>query len=111
MTPPARYRTRFPLPTDVIVCIMCANKYTPLGGDMRKMNTGHVRKNLVVSPANIKELQRFLDVESESEAVRIAVEDRLLAERLAAAADRIAKRGGLIDVFKRSAGLRQRGRR
>lgn len=93
------------------MCIIYANKYTPLGGDMRKMNTGHARKNLVVSPASIKELQRFLDVESESEAVRIAVEDRLLAERLAAAADRIAKRGGLVDVFKRSAGPRRRNRR
>jgi hypothetical protein len=63
----------------------------------------YVRKNLVVSPASIRELQKLLDVGSESEAVRIAVEDRLLAERLAATADRIARRGGLVDVFERSA--------
>lgn len=54
----------------------------------------YVRKNLVVSPSSIKELQRLLGVDTESEAVRIAVEDRLLAEKLAAAADRIVKRGG-----------------
>lgn len=71
---------------------------------MARHKKGYVRKNLVVSPANIKELQRLLGVDSESEAVRIAVEDRLLAEKLAAVGDRIAKRGGLIDVFERSAG-------
>ena len=70
-----------------------------MGRDKKK---GHIRKNLVVSQASIRELQRLLDVNSESEAVRIAVEDRLLAEKLAYAADRIAKRGGLLDVFGRS---------
>ncbi len=78
---------------------------------MVRNRKGYVRKNLVVSPVSIKELQRLLGVDSESEAVRIAVEDRLLAEKLAAAADRIAKHGGLIDVFKRSAGGRQKARR
>jgi hypothetical protein len=57
---------------------------------------------------SIKELQKLLRVDSESEAVRIAVEDRVLAEKLAATADRIAKRGGLLDVFERSAGSRRR---
>ena len=71
---------------------------------MRQNKKGYIRKNLVVSPVSIKELQRLLGVGSESEAVRIAVEDRVLAEKLAVAADRIAKRGGLIDVFERSAG-------
>lgn len=78
---------------------------------MGRDKKGHVRKNLIVSPASIKELQRLLGVDSESEAVRIAVEDRLLAEKLAAAADRIAKHGGLIDVFKRSAGRLRKARR
>ena len=71
----------------------------------------HVRKNLIVSLASIKELRQFLNVASESEAVRIAVEDRLLAERLAAAADRVAKRGGLMDVFRRSRGRLGKGQR
>ena len=71
---------------------------------MRQNKKGYIRKNLVVSPVSIKELQRLLGVGSESEAVRIAVEDRVLAEKLAVAADRIAKRGGLIDVLERSAG-------
>ena len=71
---------------------------------MRQNKKGHIRKNLVVSPVSIQQLQRLLNVGSESEAVRIAVEDRLLAEKLASAADRIAKRGGLVDLFERSAG-------
>jgi hypothetical protein len=75
---------------------------------MRQNKKGHIRKNLVVSPVSIQQLQRLLNVSSESEAVRIAVEDRLLAERLASAADRIAKRGGLVDLFERSAGSRRK---
>ena len=75
---------------------------------MRQNKKGHIRKNLVVSPVSIQQLQRLLNVGSESEAVRIAVEDRLLAERLASAADRIAKRGGLVDLFERSAGSRRK---
>ena len=71
---------------------------------MRQNRKGRIRKNVVVSPVGIKELQRLLDVGSESEAVQIAAEDRLLAEKLAATADRIAKRGGLVDVFERNAG-------
>lgn len=69
---------------------------------MGRAKKGYVRKNLVVSQDSIRELQRLLDVNSESEAVRIAVEDRLLAEKLAAAADRIARRGGLLDVFSKT---------
>ena len=75
---------------------------------MRQNKKGHIRKNLVVSPVSIQQLQRLLNVSSESEAVRIAVEDRLLAERLASAADRIAKRGGLVDAFERSGGSRRK---
>jgi len=75
---------------------------------MRQNKKGHIRKNLVVSPVSIQQLQRLLNVSSESEAVRIAVEDRLLAEKLASAADRIAKRGGLVDLFERSAGSRRK---
>lgn len=75
---------------------------------MAQKKRGHIRKNLVVSPVSIKALQRLLQVNSESEAVRIAVEDRLLAEKLASAADRIAKRGGLVDIFERSAIARRK---
>ena len=78
----------------------------------RNTGTGsHMRKNLIVNLASIKELRQFLNVPSESEAVRIAVEDRLLAEKLASAATRMAKRGGLMDVFQRSQGRPGKGQR
>ena len=75
---------------------------------MRQNKKGHTRKMLVISPVSIKELQKILQVNSESEAVRIAIEDRLLAEKLASAADRIAERGGLVDIFERSATARRK---
>lgn len=71
---------------------------------------GYVRKNLVVGAASVRELQKLLDVDSKSEAVRIAVEDRLLAEKLGAAADKIARHGGLQDVFVGGAGRPRRTR-
>ena len=75
---------------------------------MQRKKKGYIRKNIEVSPTSIKELRKLLSMDSESEAVRIAVEDRLLGEKLAATADRIAKRGGLLDVFERSPGSRRR---
>ena len=69
---------------------------------MGRKKKGYVRKKLVVSSASLKELQELLGVGGESEAARIAMEVRLLAEKLAAAADRIARRGGLLDVFSRT---------
>ena len=75
---------------------------------MRRKKRGGVHKSLVVSQASIRGLQRLLRVDSESEAIRIAVENRVLAEKLASTADRIAKRGGLVDVFERSAGSRRK---
>jgi hypothetical protein len=70
---------------------------------MRHNKKGYTRKNLVASTTSIRELQRLLDVDSESNAIQIVVEDRLLAEKLASAADRIATHGGLIDVFAQGA--------
>lgn len=75
---------------------------------MKQSKKRHVRRSLVVSPVSIKQLQRLLNVGSESEAAQIAAEDRLLAEKLAATADRIAKRGGLVDAFERSGSSRRK---
>ena len=69
---------------------------------MGRGRKGYNLKNLVVRPASNKELQKLLGIDGESEAAGIAMEDRLLAEKLAAAADRIARRGGLLDVFSKT---------
>ena len=69
---------------------------------MGRERKGFSRKSHAVRLASTKELRKLLGVGGESEAARIAIEDRLLAERLAAAADRIARRGGLLDVFSKT---------
>lgn len=60
------------------------------------------RKNLMVDAGDIRALKRALGAATESEAVRIAVRDRLTLEETQAAFDRIRARGGLDDAFRRS---------
>jgi hypothetical protein len=60
------------------------------------------RKNLVVDERDIRSLRRVLGVATESEAVRIAVKQRLALEEAQAALRRIRKRRGIDDVFRRS---------
>ena len=61
------------------------------------------RKNLIVDETTVRALKRALKVSTESEAVRIAVRDRLGIEEAQAAFERIRRRGGVDDVFQRSA--------
>ncbi len=61
------------------------------------------RKNLMVDEEEVRTLKRVLRVATESEAVRIAIRDRLALEEAQAAFHRIRARGGLEDTFRRSA--------
>ena len=61
------------------------------------------RKNLMVDETTVRALKHALKVSTESEAVRIAVRDRLAIEEAQAAFGRIRGRGGIDDVFQRSA--------
>ena len=61
------------------------------------------RKNLMIDERAVRALKRILKARSDSDAVRTAVRDRLLTEEAQAAFDRIRARGGLDDVFGRSA--------
>jgi hypothetical protein len=61
------------------------------------------RKNLMVDEEEVRALKRVLGVSTESEAVRIAVRDRLALEEAQAALRRIRARGGIDDIFRRSA--------
>lgn len=65
------------------------------------------RKNLMVDPKAIRELRRVLGAPTDSEAVRIAVRERLQLEEAQAAFRRIRARGGLHDVFARLPGKRR----
>jgi hypothetical protein len=60
------------------------------------------RKNLMVDAEQIRALKKVLGAPTESEAVRIAVRDRLILEETQAAFDRIRARGGIDDVYRRS---------
>lgn len=51
------------------------------------------RKNLIVDGSKVKRLQRILNVPSESEAVRVAVDRTLDAEAAIAALERMRRRG------------------
>lgn len=68
-----------------------------------RRNTNLSRKNLMVNREAIRSLKRLLKAPSESEAVRIAVQDRLALEEAQAALGRIRGRRGLDDIFHRSA--------
>jgi hypothetical protein len=57
----------------------------------------------MVCEEEVRALKRALGVSTESEAVRIAVRDRLALEEAQAAFRRIRARGGIEDVFQRSA--------
>lgn len=61
------------------------------------------RKNLMVDEEEVRALKRVLEVSTESEAVRIAVRGRLALEEAQEALRRIRSRGGIDDVFRRSA--------
>ena len=65
--------------------------------------SGLARKNLMVDETSVRALKRALKVSTESEAVRIAVRDRLAIEEAQVAFERIRERGGVDDVFRRSA--------
>ena len=64
--------------------------------------SGLARKNFMVDETTVRALKRALKVSTESEAVRIAVRDRLAIEEAQAAFGRIRGRGGVDDVFQRS---------
>ena len=65
--------------------------------------SGLARKNLMVDETTVRALKHALKVPTESEAVRIAVRDRLAIEEAQAACGRIRGRGGVDDAFQRSA--------
>lgn len=73
-------------------------------------NPSLTRKNLIVDPEEIRALTRVLGAASDSEAVRIAIRDRLAMEQAQAAFASIRARGGLDDVFGRTSPRRGRRR-
>ncbi len=73
-------------------------------------NPSFSRKNLMVDLEDVRALTRALGAASESEAVRIAIRDRLAMEEAQTAFASLRARGGLDDVFGRSSPRRGRRR-
>lgn len=71
-------------------------------GGRRRAVRAMTRKNLMVDERAIRALRRVLAAPTDSEAVRIAVRDRLALEEAEAAFERIRARGGIDDVFRGS---------
>ncbi len=61
------------------------------------------KKSLTIDEKQVRALKLILGATTESEAVRIAVHDRLALEEAEAAFRRIRARKGIEDVFRRSA--------
>jgi hypothetical protein len=76
--------------------------YTLREGHAMRSGRALARKNLIVDEQQVRALKRVLKVSTESEAVRIAVRDRLALEEAQAALRRIRARRGVEDIFRRS---------
>ena len=69
---------------------------------MAKPGKRQIKKAVSVDAERVRVLQGILGVDSAAQAVRIAIEDRLFAEEVFAADNRIMKRGGFADIYQRA---------
>lgn len=60
------------------------------------------RTNLLLEPRKIRQLRNALGVRSDSEAVRLVIDERLAAEAGLQALRKLRKSGGIEDVFNRA---------
>lgn len=60
------------------------------------------RTNLLLEPRKIRQLRNALGVRSDSEAVRLVIDERLAVEAGLRALRKLWKRGGIEDVFNRA---------
>ncbi len=66
--------------------------------------SGFVRRNLLIDPQALERLRKLYNAVSDSEAVRLAVETILVGQEIDDVVDRIAARGGPLDVYERTTG-------
>jgi hypothetical protein len=65
------------------------------------------RTNLLLETSKVSRLRRTLRSRSNSEAVRLVIDERLAAESASRALQELRKRGGLEDVFGRARAKRK----
>ena len=66
------------------------------------------RTNLVLETRKVRQLRKALRTRSNSEAVRLVIDERLAIEAGLQALRRLGKHGGLEDLFNRAPAKRQR---
>ena len=75
------------------------------------MASNLARKNFMVDAGEIRILKKVLGAASESEAIRVAVHERIMLGRAEAALRRIRARRGVTDVYRRASGAVARKRK
>lgn len=61
-----------------------------------------VRKTLMLEEDKVRKLMKRLKAKSESEAIRIVIDDRLLAEEVMDNFQQLRRRGTVQDAYKRA---------
>jgi hypothetical protein len=64
--------------------------------------TALTRTNILLDPGKVQRLRKVLRSRTNSEAVRLAIEERLAAEESLRALRKLRKLGGPADVFRRA---------
>ena len=65
--------------------------------------TALVRKNIMLEEDKVRKLMKRLKAKSESEAIRIVMDDRLAAEKVMDNIQQLRRRGTVQDAYKRAA--------
>jgi hypothetical protein len=65
------------------------------------------RTNLLLETGKVRRLREALQSRSNSEAVRLVIDERLAVEAGLQALRRLRKRGGLVDLFDRASAKRR----
>jgi len=63
-----------------------------------------VRKNIMLEEDKVQRLVKTLGANSESEAIRAAIDDRLFADEVMGHVQRLRRRGNVQDAYKRAIG-------
>ncbi len=69
--------------------------------------TALTRTNLLLETGKVRRLREALQSRSNSEAVRLVIDERLAVEAGLQALRRLRKRGGLVDLFDRAPAMRR----
>ncbi len=62
-----------------------------------------LQKNVLVEKRKVRQLMKSLGAENESEAIRVAIDDRLFADEVMKHVQQLRRRGTVRDAYQRAA--------